>query len=289
MTGFTGLGRVSSITVASVRSAASSVQNAQAPAKQASDPVRQSWGGLPPGLSSQALFALAGTRVNAATEAQIATYRSFFPAREGFDTTALAAAAIDPSSVSSSADKSIDEVAADARARMDAKYLSMQGSGQPFGWASVEGRDRNALFGDLDRRSLLAVRENVGGLFSSQEQEAARSLMSQQQGLGMGLYSGPTSQQARFHDPYAESLVSRFRAAAAWLDSVSVDEKRTGEWIQQRSAVSGSLRNALYSGEQAEVGPLSLLDILMEADRQREPAGFFDLHRQLSGFRANRG
>ncbi|MFK3781785.1 hypothetical protein [Agrobacterium sp. NPDC089420] len=220
-------------------------------------------------LSADALLYLGAARSALLTQTEISRYQQFFPAREGFDTQALAASTLDPSMFSSSVGKSTAEVATDARARMDEKYADMAASGESFAWLSVEHRDRNALMGDLDRRSLAVIRENEGGLFSKEEQQAAAQLMDQQQGLAMGLYVGPLSQAGQFSDPYGDNHTARFKAAGSWLDKVSLQEKSTGTWLQQRSAVASQERLSGRSGRDDEIEPMSLVDILLAADREQ--------------------
>jgi hypothetical protein len=163
-------------------------------------------------------------------------YEQFFPTRDGFSSSALAAAVSDPGAESFSSGKTLDEVAASARASMDANYSAMAAGGKPFDYNSNEGDDWYSLMGNLDRRALYAVSSNQGGQFTQQEQDIAQSVMSQQQGLAMGLYSGPTRLQGNFADPYAGSNSARFAAAAHWLDGVSNDEKSSVAWAMSRAS-----------------------------------------------------
>ncbi|MDX3928483.1 MAG: hypothetical protein QHC90_22090 [Shinella sp.] len=131
-------------------------------------------------LSAAAVLHLSQMKASTALDAHAAYFTQFFSSRDGYETNGLGAASANPGTFSSSAGLSIEQAAADACVRMDTKYATMKESGEPFSWQSAEGRDRNALFGDLNRRSLLAVRENVGGLFTKEEQAAAFKLMNQQ-------------------------------------------------------------------------------------------------------------
>ncbi len=106
---------------------------------------------------------------------------------------------------------------------MDAKYAQMDASGKPFDFNSFEGRDWYTLMGDLDRRSLYA-----------------QSIMSQQQGLAMGLYSGPTSQQGKFVDPFFGDHAERMKAAVKFLDGVSNDEKTSIAWAASRAGAQSA-------------------------------------------------
>lgn len=210
-------------------------------------------------LSNRALAAL-----RAQKNADTGSYSAYFPAREGFDATALVTAVGDPGATGSSAGMRFAAVAADARARMDAKYAAMTTAGQPFDPDSTEGRDGYALLGDLDRRSLYAVSSNASGLFSPQEQNTAKSIMNQQMGLAMGLYTGPTSQAKTFDDPFANNTNARFTAAAAFLADVSAEEKQSAEWTRQHALVS----MVTSQSDTASAQPMNLFGILAEADKQ---------------------
>jgi hypothetical protein len=163
-------------------------------------------------------------------------FAQFFPTRDGSPATALARSVVDPGAESSSAGKTAKEVALDARARMNAVYDSMAASGKAFDYNSFEGKDANSLLGDLDRRSLTAVSINSGGLFTKQEQDLAQSLMVQQQGLAMGLYSGPISLKGNFIDPFSGDHAERMKAGVKFLDRVSTDEKMTLTWAFARAS-----------------------------------------------------
>lgn len=119
-------------------------------------------------------------------------YEIYMPTREGFSAYALAIAVENPDAVSSSAGKNDEEVAADARARLDKNYARMKESGQEFSYSSWEGVDWHSLFGDFDPRSLAAVKENRGALFSKQEQIIAESMLHKQDAFRAGAYNGPT-------------------------------------------------------------------------------------------------
>lgn len=135
---------------------------------------------------------------------------------------------------------SFDEVARQARAGMDAKYAEMEESGEPFGIDSFEGKDWYTLMGDLDRRALYAVRSNEGGQFTQEEQDIAQSIMVQQQGLAMGLYSGPTSKEGQFVDPFGGDHAAQAKAGVRFLDSVSDEEKSSIEWAAARASAQTS-------------------------------------------------
>ncbi|MGY0792586.1 hypothetical protein ACW7BJ_24725 [Azospirillum argentinense] len=167
-------------------------------------------------------------------------YTAYFPTRDGKPATALAKAVSDPGAVSSSAGLSGPDIAKDARARMDAQYEAMKASGKPFDFDSFEGRDWYSLMGDLDRRSLEAVRSNAGGQFSKQEQDIAQSIMAQQEGLAMGLYNGPISQEASFTDPFRGDEAARMKANLTFLDAVGPEEKTSTEWATRRASAQVS-------------------------------------------------
>lgn len=165
-----------------------------------------------------------------------AYYAQLFPTRDGEPASALAAAVADPGQAGSSSGLTLAEVASDARARMDAKYEAMTAEGEPFDFNSFEGRDWYTLMADLDRRSLNAVASDAEGLFSKEEQDIAHSIMIQQQGLAMGLYSGPTSQKGAFIDPFPDDNPARMKSAIAFLDQVSDEEKSTVTWASARAS-----------------------------------------------------
>jgi hypothetical protein len=172
-------------------------------------------------------------------------YEKFMPTRDGFSSAALAAAVTDPGAESFSAGKTFAQVATAARAELDKEYTAMKASGKPFDYNSMEGKDWYSLFGNLDRRALAAVRANEGGQFTKQEQDIASSIMSQQQGLAMGLYSGPTRLEGSFVDKFADDEPARDRANAAWLDGVSNDEKATIPWAMARAGAQTALKSEL--------------------------------------------
>jgi len=173
---------------------------------------------------------------NSAAPAAASPYARYFPTRDGAPASALATAVSNPGAVSSSAGKSFDQVAKDARARMDAVYAAMEKGGKPFDYNSHEGKDWYSLMGDLDRRSLYAVSSNAEGLFTKQEQDMAQSIMSQQQGLAMGLYNGPISQEGTFTDRFLGNDAQRMKAGVAFLDGVSDEEKTSITWGVSRAS-----------------------------------------------------
>jgi hypothetical protein len=173
----------------------------------------------------------------------------FFPVRKGMNADALVLGVTQPGAVSSSKDKTFPEVAADARKRMDVKYAQMKAGEKPYD-ASVE--DKNALMGDLDRRSLNAVATNEGGKFSSDEQEAAKALMQQQARLAAGHYSGPEDQKKNWKDPFANDPIGRAKAALNFLDNMSPEEKTKPEWLSQHQTLQDALTQ--YGKDDAVAG-----------------------------------
>lgn len=220
-------------------------------------------------LSADALAYLSATKSSPLANAKTAYHQQYFPGREGFDTSALAKAVADPGHQSSSAGKTLSEAAIHARSDMDEKYARMKGSGEPFNPDSFEGRDWYTVMGELDRRSLLAIREDVGGLFNSKEQAQAEFIMQQQQGMAMGFAAGPNSQSSKWHDPFGDDWTARYKAAGAFLDAVSLDEKQTGEWMLRRAGVATGLQRSLKESEEPEFKFMSLIDMLNESDRER--------------------
>jgi len=162
----------------------------------------------------------------------------FFPVRKGMNADALVLGVTQPGAVSSSKDKTFPDVAADARKRMDEKYVQMKAGEKPYS-GSVE--DKNALMGDLDRRSLNAVATNEGGKFSNDEQVAAKALMQQQARLASGHYSGPEDQKKNWKDPFANDPVGRAKAALNFLDKMTPEEKAKPEWLSQHQTLQDAL------------------------------------------------
>ena len=88
------------------------------------------------------------------------------------------------------------------------------------------------MFQKLDRRALYIVKSDKTGLFSKDERDMADSIMGQQQGLAMGLYSGPTSMEKTFVDPFGGNYAKQLEAHIEYLKNVSPDEKVSGEWMR---------------------------------------------------------
>lgn len=171
----------------------------------------------------------------------IADNAPFFPVRSGMNADALILGVSKPGAISSSKDKTFAEVAADARKRMDEKYALMTASGKPY---TGSDEDRNALMGDLDRRSLNAVATNQGGKFTAQEQASAQALMRQQARLATGYYSGPADQQKNWKDPFINDPFGRATAALAFMDNMSPEEKATPEWLTQHLSLEAALNQS---------------------------------------------
>ncbi len=174
------------------------------------------------------------------TNMPINGFNKYFPVRAGFTSTALSNAVTDPGMQTSSAGKNFNEVALNARARMDAQYAAMSASGKPYDLNSREGVDSAALMGELDRRSLFAVSSNTGGLFTQDEQSSAHSLMNQQLGLAMGLYAGPIRLSGEFGVGNNPALTGDYasvgKAAVSFLDKVSTEEKASVAWAVNRAS-----------------------------------------------------
>ena len=202
-----------------------------------------------------------------------AYYSTFFPtSRSGMSTNALAAAVTNPSAISSSGDMSFQEVATDARTRLDSNYARMKETGFPFDANSFEGRDGNALMGELDRRSLFAVASNQGGQFTEAEQSVAQSLMIQQQGLAIGLYSGPASQETSFSDPYSGNMSARMQASIAFLDGVSAEEKLSTGWVAMRSSAQAYVDGNAKAGAKNVSENPNFVDTIVKLYQRRRAA-----------------
>ncbi|WP_287030082.1 hypothetical protein [Pseudomonas sp. UBA6310] len=194
-------------------------------------------------------------------------YAQFFPSRTGMTSDALVRSVISPGSVSSSQGKTLADVATDARSRMDANYATMKASGTPYDANSPGNVDTISLMGNLDRRSLYSVSENVGGLFSEQEQKAASSLMKQQLSLAMGEFVGPAGSQAQFVDPYAGDETARNLAGAKFLAAVSSDEKSSAAWNQEKAPIETALRTAALKEQVSKPLP-NLFDLLSASGKE---------------------
>lgn len=158
------------------------------------------------------------------------SYEFYMPVRPGFTSRALALAIDDPNAVSSSVGKTDDEIATDARARLDANYARMAADGQPFKENTFEGVDWNSLFGELDPKSLAAVQQNRGGLFTEQEQTYSRMFLDTQAAMRAGAYCGPTRLAGVFYASGASSM-SPDQAADAmkgWDQEAAKDKTNVG-------------------------------------------------------------
>jgi hypothetical protein len=171
----------------------------------------------------------------------IASNAPYFPVRAGMNADALILGVAKPGAISSSKDKTFADVALDARKRMDEKYALMKDSGKPY---DNNMADRNALMGDLDRRSLYAVATNEGGHFTKDEQAAAQEVMRQQAQLATGYYVGPEDQKKNWRDPFANDPVGRAKAALSFMDNMSPEEKATPQWLSQRNTLQTALDQA---------------------------------------------
>lgn len=183
-------------------------------------------------------YLAAETEKSAAQEARIAYFEQFRPTREGFSARNMALGMADPGAQPFSQNRGFDEVAQAARDELDARYQQMRDSGEPYEADSVEGIDDNSLFGNLDRRALYAVASNEGDHFTEEEQQKARDIMRGQQGMAMGLYSGPTRLADKFPNPALVDNEQVFKSGIEFLDQVSTEEKAADvEWAVQRASL----------------------------------------------------
>jgi hypothetical protein len=167
-------------------------------------------------------------------------FAQYFPRRDGTSANMLSDGVEGPGRQVLSQGLSLGEVASAARASLDAQHQAMKASGKPFDVNSWEGKDIYTLTAGLDRRTLNAVAQNVGGQFSKDEQTSAQWVMDQQLSLATGLYSGPSSLAGRFVDVFGSDNVGRFKAGMAFLDSVSDEEKSTLAWAAKRAELEQS-------------------------------------------------
>ncbi|MBV1880141.1 MAG: hypothetical protein KUG82_00810 [Pseudomonadales bacterium] len=193
-------------------------------------------------ISDAARLAATAGLANGSTE----YYEQFFPTYEGFSSANVAAGVSDPSLETFSAGKSFDQVAIDARASLDNNYERLASIGKPYNAGSSQPEDKNSLIGELDRRALYAVASNEGGLFTKEEQSVATGKMRSQQGLAMGLYSGPTSEKGKFIDPFFGDRSQQFKAGIQFLHQVSNEEKAGSiEFAVQRASLQRSYEAAI--------------------------------------------
>ena len=165
-------------------------------------------------------------------------YKQFMPTYAGFSSANIAAGVANPSLETFSAGKEFSQVALDARASLDKNYEKLYELGKPFSLGTTQAQDINSLLGELDRRALFAVSSNKDDLFTTDEQSLARGKLNQQQGLAMGLYSGPTSEKSKFIDPFNGDTVQKFKAGIEFLDKVGNEEKATSiEFAFQRAGL----------------------------------------------------
>lgn len=118
---------------------------------------------------------------------------------------------------------SFSAVTAEARTVLDAGYAAMAKAGKGVDFDSEE--DVDALFGSFDRRSLFAIASNSGGSFSRSEQAAAQSVMVRQRQEAMTAA-----------DPDGADPTAAYRAAIAFLDAASNEEKASVNWSVKRAA-----------------------------------------------------
>jgi len=208
-------------------------------------------------------------------------YKQFMPTYAGFSSANIAAGVANPSLETFSAGKDFSEVALDARASLDKNYEKLYVLGKPFSFGTTQAQDVNSLLGELDRRALFAVSSNKDNLFTADEQSLARGKLTQQQGLAMGLYSGPTSEKSKFIDPFNGDTVQKFKAGIEFLDKVSNEEKASSiEFAFQRAALQVAYERGMQDqGEIAEDfntdNPLVLLIIAaMESAKGDFKEGF---------------
>jgi hypothetical protein len=223
--------------------------------------------------------ALNGDRIEISQEAKIlisksivmpSQYAQYFPTRNGEPANALADAVTNPSLETFSKDKSFGQVAKDARTELNAQYAAMKKSGKPFDTNSYEGQDWHSAFQNFDRRALYGVSSNEGGNFTKEEQDMASSLMSQQQGLAMGLYSGPTRLEGSFTDQFSGDITAQMKEAVAFLNNVSAEEKSSGTWMSSIITAQNSYEYLANHKDEKRTDDDEniLLKSLMKADKE---------------------
>lgn len=207
-------------------------------------------------------------------------YQIYMPVRPGYDSNNLAIAITDPSAEPFSAGKTKSEVVDAARKAIDSKLARLNQSEQPFRPKTNEGVDWYTVFGDLDRRALSAIRTDESGFFMGVEKEIARTIMTQQQSLAMGMYHGPkrlAGTYADMEDLDPSNHMAVGKAGALWLDRVSHEEKTTSsDWMEQRAAAQYLYENAArQTGATPEdlSSGFDFVDMLLQAYRELEQLG----------------
>lgn len=192
--------------------------------------------------------------INSPSDSSTDYYQQFMPTYAGFSAANMAVGVLNPGLETFSAGKGFSQVAEDARSSLDKNYEKLYEIGKPFSLGQSRSEDVNSLLGELDRRALYAVSSNKDELFTADEQVLARSKLSQQQGLAMGLYSGPSSEKSNFIDPFNGDNVQRFKAGIQFLDKVGNEEKAGSfDFAMQRAALQGAYeRGSQQRGEIAE-------------------------------------
>jgi hypothetical protein len=109
----------------------------------------------------------------------------------------------------------------DARATLNANYASMKAAGTPINYDTATQKDLDSAFKGLDRRSLFAIASNSQNLFSSQEQNWAQTVMSNQEASAMGL-GQPTV--------FIQNPSAGFLTGIQFMNSVSPEEKASMNW-----------------------------------------------------------
>ncbi|PYD50902.1 hypothetical protein CFR79_06950 [Komagataeibacter saccharivorans] len=239
----------------------SGVENIRAAGSQSSlGPSSGVGGGDTVTLSAEATAMLAQMTKDVVAP-EIAYFAQFFPVLEGMDATALGAGVVDPAATSLSAGLSPDEIAVLARASIDAARTAPDG---PAGLATVRSLDNvewTSLMSMLDRPALAAVRANEGGLFTRDEQDAARTIMARQQEMAMGILPEHGEAMARQAVDALNAYTSpeRMTAAIMFLDRASLYEKSTIAWVFGRAAAQ-----VVYDGDMEAAGLLPDNTILSE-------------------------
>lgn len=175
----------------------------------------------------------------AVLDAKVAYYEQFRPTHDGFSSYNISLGIIDPGAEPFSQGRSFEEVTQAARENLDKNYQKLEDIGKPYDYTYGKSEHNNSLFGELDRRALYAIESNKDGLFTENEQKAARSIKIGQQGMAMGLYNGPIAGSGKFLAlPSRGSAQHALQAKAGieFLDKVSIEEKATSiEWAHQRA------------------------------------------------------
>lgn len=144
--------------------------------------------------------------------------------------------------------RSFSMVTDEARKSLDASYSAMSKAGVTNNFRNGRPEDVENFLAGFDRRSLYAIASDSEGKFTKTEQEAARTVMTRQQAEAMAKA-----------DPTGANPAAGQRAAIAFLDAASAEEKTSDLWSAQRAA-------ARQGVDEAETGRTAVNGVTGKSD-----------------------